>query len=266
MALYWSTGLRQFIAQHGSYKRALQGGCMIIFSGTVPSNADDAAASGTAQLALITLSSGSYTAETQASASITLGGSGGSVDTFTVGKSGETAVEIMGAAVPWNTSGLTQTATDVVNQIQKYLSNPEYEVSSSGAVITVKSLLGTGTAQNNFVVTVTASGGLTEDAPKSLTGGVATVNGLTYLYGVSGVLAATGTWSGVVSNSGTASYWRIYGPNANEWGVPSSGTDLIRVQGTCGTSSSYNYVMASTTLTAATTHTVSALNLTLPAS
>lgn len=265
MALYWSTGLRQFISQHGSYKRALHGGCMIIYSGTVPSNANDAAGSGTAQLVQISLGSGAYDPEDQASASITLSGSGGQVDTFTVGKSGETAVEIMGAVVPYVTS-LTQTATNVVAQVQTYLSNPEYEVSSSGAVITVKSLLGTGTAQNAFVATMTVSGGtLAEDAPQSLAGGDAADYGLTYLYGVDGVITATGTWSGVVTNTGTASYWRIYGPNGNEWGSPSSSTSQIRIQGTCGTSGT-DYIMSSTSLTATTTHTVGAFNLTLPAS
>ena len=263
MALYFSTGLRQQIAQNVSYKRALQGGVMIIYAGTAPTSANDAAATGASQLVLITLGSAAYTAETQGSAVITFGGAGGSVDTFTVGKSGETAIEIMGAVVPYVDS-LTQTATNVVAQIQKYLSNPEYEVSSSAGVITVKPILNTGAAQNAYVVTVTTTT-MTEDAPQSIAAGVASVAGLTYLYGVDGVLTKTGTWSGVVANTGTAAYWRIYGPNGNEWGSPSSSTTQIRIQGTCGTSSTYDYMMASTTLTAATTHTVDTFNLTLPA-
>ena len=266
MALLWSTGIRQFVAQHGSYKRALQGGVMIIYSGTVPSTADAVAASYTNQLLRITLASGSYTPETQASASLTLSGLGGSLDTLTVGKSGETAVDIVGAVVPYVTDLIT-TASNVVAQIQTYLSNPEYEVSASGAVITVKSLMGSGIAQNGFILNCTTSGGLLEDLPQTFAGGVASVNGLTYLYGIDGVLSkASGTWSGVIANTGYASYWRIYGPTGNEWGAPLASTSAIRVQGTCGVGSTYDYNMSSTSLTAGLTHIIDSFNLEIPAS
>jgi len=265
MALLWSTGIRQFVAQHGSYKRALQGGVMVLYSGTVPASADLVAGSYTNQLLRITLASGSYTPETQASASLTISGSAGSLDTLTVKKSGETAIEIMGAAIPYNTD-LTTTASDVVAQIQKYLSNPEYEVSSSGAIITVKSLMGSGIAQNGFELDCTSSGGLLENCPQTFAGGVAAVNGLTYLYGIAGVLTKTGTWSGVILNTGTASYWRIYGPTANEWGAPLASTSAIRVQGTCGVGATFDYNMSSTSLTAGQTHQIDNFNLEIPVS
>lgn len=265
MALYWSTGLRQFIAQHGSYKRALQGGVMIIYSGTVPTSADAVAGSYTTQLLRITLSSGAYTAETQASASVTLSGSGGSLDTLTVGKSGETAVDILGGAVAWDTD-LSTTAANAVAQIQTHLSNPEYEVSSSGAVITVKSLMGSGTAQNGFILSCTTSGGLLEDAPQTFAGGISAVNGLNYLYGIDGVLTKAGPWSGVIANTGTASYWRIYGPLGNEWNGPYASTTAIRVQGTCGMGASYDYNMESTSMVAGITHIIETFNLEVPVS
>ena len=266
MALLWSTGIRQFVAQHGSYKRALQGGVMVLYSGTVPASADLVAGSYTNQLLRITLASGSYTPETQASAALTLSGSAGSLDTLTVGKSGETVVEIMGAAIPYNTD-LTTTASDVVAQIQTYLSNPEYEVSSSGAIITVKSLMGSGIAQNGFILDCTSSGGLFEDCPQTFAGGVASVNGLNYLYGIAGVLTkASSTWSGLIVNTGTASYWRIYGPTANEWGAPLASTSAIRVQGTCGVGAIFNYNMSSTSLTAGQTHQIDNFNLEIPVS
>ena len=261
MALLWSTGIRQFVAQHGSYKRALQGGVMIIYSGTVPSTADAVAGSYTTQLVRITLASGSYTPETQSSAALTLSGTGGSLDTLTVA-----GIDIVGAIVPYVTDLIT-TALNTVAQIQTYLSNPEYEVSASGAVITVKSLLGSGIAQNGFTLNCTTSGGLLEDLPQTFTGGVASVNGLTYLYGINGVMSkASGTWSGVISNTGTASYWRIYGPTENEWGAPLASTSAIRVQGTCGVGSTYDYNMASTALVAGQTHIIDNFNLGIPVS
>jgi len=268
MALLWSTGIRQFVAQHGSYKRALQGGVMVLYSGTVPASADLVAGSYTTQLVCISLGSGSYTPETQASASLTLSGSGGSLDALWVGIPGETEVQIMGPvglAIPYNTD-LTTTASDVVAQIQTYLSNPEYEVSSNGAIITVKSLMGSGIAQNGFELDCTSSGGLLENCPQTFAGGVAAVNGLTYLYGIAGVLTKTGTWSGVILNTGTASYWRIYGPTANEWGAPLASTSAIRVQGTCGVGATFDYNMSSTSLTAGQTHQIDNFNLEIPVS
>jgi hypothetical protein len=239
---------------------------MVIYSGTVPASADAVAGSYTTQLLRITLASGSYTPETQASASVTLSGSGGSLDALTVGKSGETAVDILGGAVAYITD-LTTTAANVVAQIQTHLSNPEYEVSSSGAIITVKSLMGSGIAQNGFILNCTTSGGLLEDCPQTFAGGVASVNGLTYLYGINGVLSkAAGTWSGLIANTGTASYWRIYGPVGNEWEIPYASTMAIRVQGTCGVGSTYDYNMASTTMLAGQTHIIDNFNLAVPAS
>lgn len=253
MALKFSTGLRNFLQRDGSLKRALHGGALKIYSGSAPADAD-AAVTGTL-LATVSLASGVLTREVLATGTCTLSGAAGQVDSITVdGK------HILNQVIPFNAS-LTQTAADVAAAINKNLSNPEYTASSSGAIVTISALPNTGTQPNTYVVAATCSGGLSS-VDVNLASGVASVNGLTFDTVVSGKLSKTGTWSGVVANTGTAGYFRYEGPVTDAGG---SSTTIPRIQGTCGTSGA-DYNMSSTSLTAAATHTVDQFDLTLPAS
>src|SRR5574340_1240964 len=144
MTFRFSIAARNFAAQHGSYKKAFQGGKILIYSGAQPSSAD-AAPTGTL-LCTITKSSAAHTAEVLATGTVTLAtGAAGSVDTVTVN-----SVNILtNGAVPFNTS-LTQTAADVATAINLSESYPEYTATSSGAVVTIKAARGAGAAPNTF--------------------------------------------------------------------------------------------------------------------
>ena len=79
MALRLSSGLANYIAEHGGLKQALHNGQLKIYSGTQPSNAD-AAPTGTL-LCTITDASGAHTDEVLATGTLTLdSGASGSLE------------------------------------------------------------------------------------------------------------------------------------------------------------------------------------------
>ena len=258
MTVYYSTGLRQFVGNYGSYKKALQGGVMKIFGGTVPATAD--AAQSATVLSTISLASGAHTNEVCAAGSITIAGSSGTVTGITVdGK------QILGETITY-ASSLTATAAAIAAAINSYVppDGRKLIATSSSAVITLTELPGTGTSPNGDVVVTTCSGGdlsATDVNIGTAVAGVASVNGLVYGAMTSGVLAkGSGAWSGVNSASGTATHFRILGSVAD---AGASSTTLCRIQGTCGISGA-DYNMSTTTLTAAATHTVDNFTLTVP--
>jgi len=250
-----STGARNFLAADGSLKDLFQNGKLEIYTGAQPANAD-AAVTGTL-LCTITDSSLARTAEVLSAGSVTLtGGASGSVDTLTVD-----GVDILGAVVPYNTS-LNQTAADVVAQCEAFRGAVEYEVSAAGAIITITARPGTGASPNGFVVASTTTTLTKTDA--NMAGGVAAVNGLKWGYATAGVVAklASQTWSGVNANTGTAGYYRLYGSVADAGGLDSSGSTL-REDGAISTAGA-ELNMASTTLTATATTTLTAWQRTVP--
>ncbi len=255
MAEKFSTGLREMVAEGCSYKKALEGGIMKIFSGAAPATAD-AAKTGTL-LVTITDDSGAHTNEVLSSGTVTLdSGAAGSVDTITVN-----SVEVMGAVVAFDDT-LTVTAAAVATQINKYNSSPNYRATSSGAVVTIIALPTTGTGPNGDTVASTSTTIATTDG--NMASGVASANGLEYGASVGGVISKDSgdVWSGVVASTGTAGYFRILGSVSDGGG---SSTTLVRIQGTCGTSGA-DYNMGSTTLTLSSTHTIDTFSITLPAS
>lgn len=259
MALSWSQGIRDFVNVHGAYKRALGGGILEIRTGSPPATANTAI-SGTL-LCTVSLASGAVTKEVLSKGCITLTGSGGSVDSITVG-----GKEILGAVVAWDTS-LAITAAAVAAQINKHqpITGEKYIATSNGDVITISAMYGTGTAGNGTAGTVIAGVTTMGATVVSLGGtagtGIAGSNGLTYGACTSGVLVKSGVWSGTNIVTGVAGYFRILG-SENDGGTAS--TTAIRVQGVCGISSG-DYPMTTTTLTAGQTHTVDTFALTLPA-
>jgi hypothetical protein len=171
MTLRYSTGARNFLANLGGLADMLQNGQIELRTGAQPASAD-AAPTGTL-LCTITDNAQARTAEVRATGTMTLtGGAAGSVDAVTVN-----SVDVLGASVPFNAT-LTQTAADVAAQINRHKSSPNYEATSSGAVITIKALPGTGTQPNTYVVagtltTITAS-------YAAMASGVAAANGLKF--------------------------------------------------------------------------------------
>ena len=257
MTFRFSIAARNFAAQHGSYKKAFQGGKLLIYSGAQPASAD-AAPTGTL-LCTITKASAAHTAEVLATGTVTLAtGAAGSVDTVTVN-----SVNILtNGAVPFNTS-LTQTAADVATAINLSESYPEYTATSSGAVVTITAARGSGTAPNGFVVSATLT--TITATYTNMAGGVAAVNGLSFGSAAAGVLAkkAGEAWSGVNAATGTAGWFRFVGAVADS-GAADATESQIRMDGAIATSGS-QLNMSSTSLSASATTTIDSFSLTLPA-
>lgn len=257
MAMRLSTGLRNFMLSNGPLKRAMEGGVIKIYSGAQPTSPDDTVPGASTLLATLSLASGAVTSETVPEGKVTLdSGASGSVDSITVN-----AEEILGVAVAFDTS-LTVTATAVAAQINKYLSKgtAEYVASAVGAVITITAVPNSGNIAAAVVSSATTIG-TTDVAVGTETTGVDSVNGLTYGTAASGALAkASGVWSGVAVASGTAGWWRHYGPEADAGGADATKN---RIDGTCGTSGA-DMNMSSTAITSGATQTLDSFSLTLP--
>lgn len=254
MTLRLSTAMRNFMNDLGSAKDALQDGAILIYSGAQPASAD-AAPTGTL-LATITSSSGARTAEVQATGTITLAGSSGSVTAVTAD-----GVSIIDAAVPFNTD-LATTAADLASAINNCRSQPNYSATSAGAVVTVHAPRGMGAGANSLVLDATCSTMTSTDV--NFSGGVTAVNGLKFGVSAAGVLAklASQTWSGVAGASGTAGWFRFVGSVADS-GAIDSGATQIRMDGAISTSGA-QLNMSSTSITSGATQTISSFPLTLP--
>ena len=217
MALRQSTALRDFKLRDGPMKRALYGGVLKGYSGTQPATADTATA-GTL-LFTVSLSSGAITAEVLSNGSITLtGGAAGSIDTVTIN-----SVQILPAAVVFNTD-LTTTAADLATALNNSMILPHYVCTSSGAVVTIKALPGTGTTPNGYTV-VSATTTITK-TDANMASGVAQVNGLTFGSTATGQMVISGTWSANPVAAGTLGWLRFQGSITDGGGAS---TTLIRL-------------------------------------
>ena len=259
MALRLSAGLRNFLNEGGSLKQAFAGGELQVYTGTQPTLATDAA-SGTL-LCTYTVSSGARTKEVLATGGLTIAGSSGSIDTFTVN-----SIEIMGSSTPYNTS-LTQTAVDICRKINNNPKNQLFVASSLVDVITLTAKPGLGSLCNGWAVTGTGStmtvGTLVNIG--SGVSGVSQVNGLKFGDSAAGALTKDPdqTWSGVAANTGTAGWFRLVSA-VNDPGAADSAELYIRLDGNIATSGA-NLNLSSTTITASATQTISTFTLTEPA-
>lgn len=257
MALRLSSGLVNYITEHGGLKQALQNGVIQIYSGAQPTSADDAP--GGTLLCTITSSSGAHTQEVLATGSVTLtGGASGSVDSITVD-----GVQLLDAAVPF-TSTLNDTATAVAAAINTAQTDPGYTASASGAVVTITATRGAGADANGLVVVSTATTITTTDA--NMAGGVDAVNGLRFGSAAAGVLAklASQTWTGIAGASGTAGWFRFLGSVADTGAADATET-MIRLDGSIATAGA-EINMSSTAITASSTQTLASFSITMPKS
>jgi hypothetical protein len=258
MTLRVSSGLRNHILTFGSLKHALQNGELQIWSGTQPGSADYAP-TGTL-LSTITAASAARTAEVQATGSITLtGGSAGSINTLTV----NSINLIPNGAVDYNTS-LNQTAADLAAAINANVSFPDYYATASGAVVTIYAPKGLGAGANAWTVTATLTTITATYA--NMSGGVSPANGLRLGSAAAGVITkdAAQTWTGVNANGGTAGWFRFVGSVADST-LADSEEKQIRLDGSVSTSGA-DLNLTSTTLAQGATQTISAFQVTMPAS
>lgn len=112
------------------------------------------------------LTDGTTSTETVATGTITLAGTAGQIDSVKVN-----GVTVTSGAVPFN-STLTQTATDLAANITAYASSPNYSAAGALAVVTVSAAAGSASTPNEYVITVTCSGGLSATVT-NMTGGTA---------------------------------------------------------------------------------------------
>jgi hypothetical protein len=256
MALRLSTALRQFLIEQGSFEQAFTGGKLEIYSGVQPTLADDAPV-GTL-LATYTDNAGAHTPEVQSVGSVALtGGGAGSVNTLTVN-----GVEIMGSATNFLTS-LAVTAQAIVDKINANPKNKQFTATlTSTSTITITAKLGMGTLPNGWVVASTVTTITKTDT--NMSGGVNSVNGLSFGAAAAGVLAklSTQTWSGTAGNSGTAQSFRLKGPIADADGA--SNTTNMRLDGNISTSGA-NLNLNAVAIVAAVLQTISSFSVTEPA-
>lgn len=260
MTIRQSTGLRNHLQQNGSFRSAFQGGKLSIYSGAQPATADTAP-SGTL-LVTITDASGAHTAEVQATGTITITGTSGTITNITIG-----GVEILGATVTWASSN-NNTASLIAAQINKFHGHKIVTASASTNVVTLKARLGYGTSINGMVVTTTEAGGDIAGADVNIGSGVAGVsqaNGLNFDDVATGLLAKrTGqTWSGTGLADGTAGWFRLRGPISDNDSADSAGA-FTRLDGAIAVSGG-DMNASTTTLASGATHTVSTFSPTEPA-
>lgn len=266
MALRYSKGLRNFLLEGGSLKRAFAGGSILIYTGSQPTTADDAVA-GTL-LVTITKSSGALTNEVLGAGSVTIAGGSGSIDTITLAIGGGTAFDILGGSVAYATD-INVTATAVAAQINNNPANIFVTASTTGAsgVITLTTKPGMGTIANGWVPAGTGTT-LTVGTPVNIGSGVAGVahaNGLTWGDAAAGAIVKNPleTWTGAAVASGTAGWFRIRG-SVVDAGSADASEVFLRLDGSVATSGA-DLNLSSTTITSGATQTLSAASFTLPA-
>lgn len=228
MAAKLSTALVNFLMGVGSFKDAFSDCVIKVYTGTQPASADTAP-SGTL-LVTLSSSSGAVTDEVKSSGTFKLSsGSAGSVNTVTVN-----SIDILGAAVPYNTS-LSQTATDVAAQINRNAKNKLFTAEASGNDVVITAIPGLGTLPNTWVVDGTTTT-LVEGTHVNMAGGVNAANGLNLDDPVAGVISkrSSETWSGDAVATGTAGWFRVQ--RTGDSGATDSSASQIRYDGAVATS------------------------------
>lgn len=253
MASRISTALRNFLLAKGSLNQAFAGGVLDVYTGTQPLSAD-AAATGT-KLVTFTNASGTWTAETPATGTITLAGSAGSVDTVTVG-----AKNILDTAVAFDTD-LTTTAENLAAALNASALNNDFDATSAAAVVTLTTRPGRAVQYNSVALSATLTTMTATYA--NFASGVASANGLLFDVAEGGILTkrTAQTWTGVAVASGTAGWYRLRGPLADSG---AASTTLLRLDGSIGASGA-NLTMSPTTMTSGATQTLASFSPTIPA-
>ncbi len=248
-----STGLRNSMLGSLGLLGVLNKCVVQIYSGTQPATADSAA-TGTL-LGTVSLGSGTFTGETQASGTITVTGGSTSILTATVG----TLNIIPDGPVPYNTSAV-QTASDLCDAINR---NGIFTASVSGAVVTLKPRPGAGDGFNAAVVSSTGSVTATY---ANMSGGVDPANGLTFGPPAAGVLSKPSgqVWGFTGIAAGTAGWFRMVASVADAGGAVSGAPYLARLDGSVATSGA-EMSLSNITVAVGAPNTIDVFTITMPA-
>jgi hypothetical protein len=257
MALRLSAALRNAILYGRALKYDLSNCVLKIYTGSQPASAD-AAPTGTL---LVTFSnaSGALTREVLSVGSLTLSGTSGSADTFTLN-----SIEIMGGSVA-SDGTVAGTATLVAKAINDNPKNVYVVASTTGAsgVITLTAKPGLGSLPNTWVPAGTGTT-ISFASASNMASGVTAVNGLKWGDVAAGVLSklALQTWSGVAVATGTAGWFRFEAAVADA-GALDTTESVKRMDGACSTSGA-ELNLSSTAILNTATQTIDTFTVTLP--
>ena len=203
----YSTGIRNHVLSGGSLRQIVKGGKLLIYSGSQPTDADQAVA-GTL-LCSITQASGAWDDELRSAGSVQLTTwTGDSITSITV-----SGVEVLGSTITFATYGSKILgAAAIATTINKY--NPLGIIAASNGVdlVTLYAPWGVSPVTWAVVTTESGAGAVAADVNfNTAVAGDAGLNGLEYALAASGAIAQSGVWSGVVTSPGTAGWFRIVG-------------------------------------------------------
>lgn len=231
-----STAFANFLADGGSWAAGLSGGRIKVYSGSQPASANDAP-TGTL-LAVFTKDGGNYTAGVQATATITLSGSAGSVSSVTVG-----GMKLMESSISYTTD-LTTTAGLLAAEINLRKLAHGFTATSSGAIVTLLARKNSGDNLNGMTVAVTAAtltatingGSSTTLGGAGATAGVDAVNGLSFLAATGGLLKkASENWQALGLVDGIAGWMRFEGSGNDDQSSDAITQKFIRFDCSIGT-------------------------------
>jgi len=259
MALRLSQALLNALQVSQDLKHAMSNCFIKLYTGSQPANAD-AAPTGTL-LCTYSSASGTPTREVLSTGTLTLSGTSGSADTFTLN-----SIEIMGGAVT-SDGTVAGTATLVAAAINNNPKNVYVVASTTGAsgVITLTAKPGLGSLPNTWVPAGTGTT-ISFGSASNMAGGVTAVNGLKWGTSAAGVLSklASQTWSGTAVASGTAGWIRIEAAVADAGALDSSAV-VLRMDGAVGTSGA-ELNLSTLTITNTAAQTIDTFTVTLPTS
>ena len=256
MALSFSKELKNRLLQGESLKQAISGGCLKIYAGTRPTNADTGI--GTATL-LATLS---YDGLTYSETAVNY------YKTSFIKITGD-----LGTGIVRITLGSTNYDFSESNysSLQDLLINIATTINKRDMRVFVVPIFGTGITDTGVAISARTAGediyiyGDTVGASVSVTtidGSSANrnSNGLILGTAVDGAISKeSGVWKGIAIASGTATWFRIQGPGEDD---DSTRYDLVRLDGTVGTSGA-DLILSSTSITSGATITVDSCTFTL---
>ena len=222
MTIRFSTGTRNALAGGKGFAAIFNKGSINIYSGTQPATADSVI-SGTL-LGTVTLNSGALTQEILSSATITVAGASGSINTVTVG-----GLNIIpSGAVAYATDAPTTAAAlcAAINTCGLF------DATVVADVVTVRAHRGSGATYNGVALATTVTT-LTATTSGNFAGGVAAVNGLTFAPAVAGVVSKSGVWSFNGVAVGTAGWFRLIASSIDSG---AASTTLERVDGSVAVS------------------------------
>lgn len=236
---------------------ALNECCMKLYTGTEPATAD-APATGTL-LATITANAATWTGESYAVGSLTLGGTAGSITQFLVNGTNY----LSGLVITFDTS-LAKTAALTVGTLNAIGVINTFRFSYADATIIVTALPSyLAASYNTQVVSGAFSGGLFAASSSALAGGVTGANGLRFGMAAAGQLSklSTQVWSGAIVATGTATYFRLITTSADT-GQADIYKQYNRVQGNIGTSAAA-LILPNTTLSTGLLQTITSFKISI---